>query len=239
VPAAEQDLEPAVTAPRPRRRWLRRTLLGLLAVVLLGVAAIAAPVVWMTAASAGHLHDTVADAPSAPVVIVFGAELAPGGQRPKPFLAGRLDIAAELVRAGKARAVLVSGDAGGRSGDEVTVMTRYLVDRGVEQRRIVADPHGLDSYDTCARARQVYGIRRALLVSQAFHLPRAVTLCRRLGVDADGVSARCDGCRAVTLRKNRVREVGADAKAVGDALRDRPPAVQSPQDSAVTEALRG
>ncbi len=126
---------------------------------MLGVAAALSPLLWLQIASSGHLHDSTADAPSAPVVIVFGAELAPDGQRPKPFLAGRLDVAAELVRAGKAKAVLVSGDGGGRSGDEVTVMSRYLVERGVEQRRIVADPHGLDSYDTCARAAQVYGIR--------------------------------------------------------------------------------
>lgn len=193
---------------------------------------------WTRIASGGHVHASVSDAPSAPVVIVFGAELAPGGQRPKPFLAGRLDVAAELVAAGKARAVLVSGDAGGRSGDEVAVMTRYLVDRGVPERRIATDPHGLDTYDTCARAAEVYGVRTALLVSQAFHLPRAVTLCRRLGVEADGVHARCDSCRESTLRKNARREIGADVKAVADAVRRRPPAVDSPRDPAVTNALR-
>jgi vancomycin permeability regulator SanA len=178
-------------------------------------------------------------APSAPVVVVFGAELAPGGQRPKPFLAGRLDVAAELFRAGKVRAVLVSGDAAGTSGDEVAVMTRYLVERGVPAGRIVADPHGLDTYDTCARAADVYGIRRALLVSQSFHLPRAVALCRHLGIDADGVDARCDTCRDATLRKNTARELGANVKAVWDALTGRQPAVQSPPDPSVTNAAGG
>jgi vancomycin permeability regulator SanA len=225
---------PPVT--RPRRRWLRRTLIGTAVLVTLALLAVGGPVVWVAAVSAGHRH-SVRDAPSAPVVIVFGAELAPGGQRPKPFLAGRLDIAAELVRAGKARAILVSGDARGRSGDEVSVMTRYLVERGVPEDRIVTDPHGLDSYDTCARAVQVYGIRRALLVSQSFHLPRAVTLCRHLGIEAEGVAARCLSCRQVTLRKNKTREIGAAVKAAVDTLRGRPPAVESPPDPAVTEAL--
>jgi len=113
-----------------------------------------------------------------------------------------------------------------------------VVALGVPAHRLVTDPYGLDSYDTCARAAGVYGVRRALLVSQSFHLPRAVTLCRHLGIDADGVAARCHPCRQVTLHKNKAREVGADAKAVLDAVRGRPPAVESPPDHAVTEALR-
>lgn len=233
---------PAVDAAgseRPRRRRRHRRL-AVVAALLAGLClvAVGGPVAWVVAASSGHRH-SVRNAPSAPVVIVFGAELATGGQRPKPFLAGRLDVAAELVRNGKARAVLVSGDAGGGSGDEVAVMTRYLVELGVAERRIVTDPHGLDSHDTCARAAGVYGVRRALLVSQSFHLPRAVTLCRHFGIDADGVAARCTSCRKVTLRKNTLREVGADAKAVLEVVRGRPPAVESRPDPALTEALRG
>jgi vancomycin permeability regulator SanA len=217
---------------------MRRRLLVLLGIcTLLAGVVVGGPFLWTRIASGDHVHETVQDAPSAPVVIVFGAELAPGGERPKPFLAGRLDVAAELFRAGKARAVLVSGDAGGRSGDEIAAMTEYLVERGVAADRIAADPHGLDTYDTCARAADVYGIERALLVSQPFHLPRAVTLCRRQGIDADGVHARCDNCRTSTLRKNAAREVGADVKAVGDVVRDRPPAVESPPDRSVAEAL--
>jgi vancomycin permeability regulator SanA len=225
-------------SPVRRRRRFRRALTLLAVVAALAVLAIGGPVAWTRAESAGHLYSSVADAPSAPVVVVFGAELAPGGQRPKSFLAGRLDVAAELVRAGKAKAILVSGDATGYSGNEVAVMTRYLVDRGVEARRIVSDPDGLDTYDTCVRAARVYGVRRALLVSQPFHLPRAVTLCRRSGIDADGVGARCHPCRVATLRKNKVREVGADLKAVWDVVLDRQPAVSSPPDRALTDALR-
>ncbi len=209
----------------------------LVLVVVAALGTVAGPIGWIASTSAGHRHG-VGEAPSAPVVIVFGAELAPGGQHPKSFLAGRLDIAAELVRTGKAKAVLVSGDAAGGSGNEVSVMTDYLVERGVPRDRIVTDPYGLDSYDTCARAAQVYGVRKALLVSQAFHLPRAVTLCRHHGVEAEGVAARCHPCRQVTLRKNKTREVAAAAKAALDTIRDRPPAVESPPDPAVTDVLR-
>ncbi|MCW2639889.1 MAG: hypothetical protein JWP76_2195 [Dactylosporangium sp.] len=211
-------------------RWL--TLAGvIMALILL------APTVWLRIVSAGHVHDAV-EAGHAPVVIVFGAQLAPGGTQPMPFLRGRLDTAADLVRSGRAKAVLVSGDANGGSGNEVAVMSRYLTDHGVPQRRIVADGQGLDSYDTCRRAHDVYGISRALLVSQGFHLPRAVSLCRGLGIDADGVAAGCRGCQRVTIAYNTVREIPAAWKAVYDRVSDRPPAVSSPANQQIAAALR-
>jgi vancomycin permeability regulator SanA len=210
------------------RRRIR--LLALIGVVLLLV--LLGPTVWLWAGAAGHIDTRT----SAPVAIVFGAQLTDDGTEPKPFLRGRLDTTVALVKAGRTTAVLVSGDAHGGSGDEVAVMSRYLIDHGVPARRIVADGAGLDSYDTCRRAHDVYGVRKALLVSQGYHLHRAVTLCRGLGIDADGVAARCD-CSWVTLALNRAREVPAAWKAGYDRTSDRPPAVSSPKDPALTEAL--
>jgi vancomycin permeability regulator SanA len=164
---------------RRRRRVLRR--LSIAAVVALAI--LLAPTVWVRASSAGRIVS--ADrAPAADVAIVFGAQLAPGGQDPMSFLRNRLDAAAALVSSGKVKALLVSGDAHGGSGNEVKVMSDYLAARGVDRSRLVVDPYGLDTYDTCRRAHDVYGINRALLVSQDIHLYRAVTLCRRVGVDA-------------------------------------------------------
>ncbi len=151
------------------------------------------PWLWTTTSARGHLYDEAA-APSADVVIVLGTRVGKDG-RPSVRLAGRLETAAALVNSGRARVVLVSGDGGGRSGDEIAAMTAYLTgELGVDPRRVVADPYGLDTYDTCARARDVYGVTRALIVTQSYHLARAVTLCRHLGVDTDGVRARCDDC---------------------------------------------
>jgi vancomycin permeability regulator SanA len=239
APAPAGSGSPVDPPSRPTgvRRWLRRS--ARLAVAALVVAAVAAgPAIWLRVGASGHLY-TVDNAPTAQIVIVFGAELAPGGVEPKPFLAGRLAVTAELVRTGKARAVLVSGDGNGTSGNEVAAMTSYLVAHGVPARRIVGDPHGLDSYDTCLRAYDVYGVRRALLVTQSYHLPRAVALCRRLGVNADGVAATCSGCNSTTLMKNTARELPAAWKATYDSLSGRTPAVSSPHDDALTEALEG
>ena len=210
-------------------RRTRRILVATAAVL----AVVFAPSVWLWLASAAHMSGS-----SAPVVIVFGAQLTDDGTRPKPFLKGRLDAAVRVVRAGRATAVLVSGDEHGSSGNEVAAMSRYLESAGIPAHRIVQDGAGLDTYDTCRRAHDVFGVRKALLATQEFHLHRAVALCRSLGLDADGVAAPCDDCRESTLLSNRVREVPGAWKALIDRVRHRPPAVVSPPSTGLAVALR-
>ncbi|GAA4484292.1 hypothetical protein GCM10023094_37210 [Rhodococcus olei] len=187
----------------------------------------------VASAAAGRVHD-LAEAPEAPVVIVLGAKVQDG--RPMSFLAGRLDVGAALLRDGKARAVLVSGDANGTSGNEIAAMTEYLVGKGVARELIVGDDHGLDTYDTCVRAAQTFGVRRALIVSQDPHVTRAVALCRHAGIDADGVRGDCD-CRTVTVARNTAREWLARPKAVFDMMSNRPPKVTTPATDALERAL--
>ncbi|GAA1809823.1 ElyC/SanA/YdcF family protein [Luedemannella flava] len=224
----------------PRRRPRPGRLLRALATLGLAAGALSAvPTVWVMGESGGRVH-RVADAPTADVAIVFGAQLAAADHTPLIMLAERLDAAVALVRAGKVKVLLLSGDGHGTSGDEPAAMTKYLVDRGVDPARIVTDPAGLDSYDTCARARQTYGVSRALLISQGFHLPRAIALCRHLGVDADGVDAgHCATCTLKTRVWNPTREYAARAKALLDLRSGRAPAVASPPTPAVATALAG
>ncbi|ONI79323.1 hypothetical protein ALI144C_26235 [Actinosynnema sp. ALI-1.44] len=216
-----------------KRRWVRWTVRGLLIGAGVAAVAIGGSLIWSYSASGGHRFD-VADAPDAPVAIVFGAKLR--GDRPMPFLAGRLDVTVELVKAGKVKAVLVSGDADGTSGNETRAMTAYLAERGVDPKMIVVDAFGLDTYDTCARAVQVYGVDRALLVTQSYHLPRAVSLCRSLGMQADGVAATCE-CTTTSLVRNRVREWLATVGAVPEAIWNRDPAVLSTPDGSVRDLI--
>ena len=216
-----------------RRR--RRTLLVIAAAAIAALLVVSAPWAWTLLAAHGHVHAET-DAPTADVAIVLGTEVTVDGQ-PSPRLAGRLETAAALVKAGKARVILVSGDSNGGSGDEPAAMAAYLTTLGVDARRIVTDPYGLDTYDTCIRARDVYGVARALVVTQSFHVHRAVTLCRHVGIDAEGVVARCH-CPATLLVEKSVRDYFASGKAVWDAIRNRPPAIPSPQDPAVQQALQ-
>jgi vancomycin permeability regulator SanA len=191
-------------------RWPKRALVAGLVVVALAALLTGGSVTWAYLASDGHRYD-LADAPAAPVAIVLGAEVG------TPFLTGRLDATVALVRAGKVRSVLVSGNAAGSSGDETVAMTSYLVAKGVPAAEIVVDRDGVDTYETCVRAVQVFDLRRALVVTQAYHLPRAVSLCRSLGLDADGVTATCD-CGGLLLFKNEVREWFATVLAVAHVL---------------------
>ncbi|MFI6822813.1 vancomycin high temperature exclusion protein [Micromonospora sp. NPDC050187] len=147
--------------PRRRRRLTRLAAVGVSALLLAS-----APWAWTKVAAHGHVYPE-STAPAVDVVIVLGTGVAPDRHQPGERLAGRLQTAAALVRAGRAHVVLVSGDGNGASGDEPTVMTSYLAGLGVDPQRVVADPFGLDTYDTCARARQVYGATRALIVTQS------------------------------------------------------------------------
>lgn len=156
---------------------------------LAGTAALALLVggsMWLVGTRAdGHLY-RVADVPAAPVVVVFGAKVRADGT-PSPYLAGRLALALRLYRAGKVRAILVTGDHGRWTYDEPDAMRTWLMARDVPDSKVVADYAGFDTYQSCARARRIFGVRKAILVSQDFHIARAVALCRSVGIDATGV----------------------------------------------------
>ncbi|MFI6169260.1 vancomycin high temperature exclusion protein [Nocardia sp. NPDC051052] len=190
----------------------KRRLLGVIVVAATGlVLVVVGANVRLWTVSSGHRFGPGA-APTVPVVIVPGAKVGPDGA-PMAYLRGRLDVAIELLHAGKAREILVSGDAAGTSGDEIASMTKYLADHGVDPALVRSDGEGLSTRATCERAKRLFGIDRAIIVTQYRHVPRAVALCRAEGIDADGVTAYCD-CRRMTLIRNNLREWLAAPKAV-------------------------
>jgi vancomycin permeability regulator SanA len=126
-------------------------------------------------------------APTEPWGIVFGAGLAPGGE-PSPVLAERLEAAAGLWRAGRVQRLLLTGNSDPYH-DEIRSMRRYLNKGGVPDGAISSDLQGASTFDSCWRARSVFGIHRAILVTQRFHLPRALYLARASGMEAVGVAA--------------------------------------------------
>ena len=124
---------------------------------------------------------------SQPVAIVFGAGLWRDGS-PTPVLRDRVQAAADLYFAGKVKKLLMSGTTVGYY-NETRAMRNYAMELGVPNDAIVQDYGGLRTYDTCLRALQVYNVKQAILVTQSFHLPRALYLCNTLGLDSDGISA--------------------------------------------------
>ena len=123
-----------------------------------------------------------------PVAIVFGAGVWRNGS-PTPVLRDRVVAAAELYFAGKTDILLMSGENRNQFHDEPTVMRNYAMGLGVPADAIVVDGDGFRTYDTCFRAHEVFGVIDAILVTQAYHLPRALYTCNNLGVSAVGIPA--------------------------------------------------
>lgn len=192
------------------------------------------PVTWLRLSTDDvRPHASVADAPSAPVALVFGAGLWDG--EPSPYLAHRLDAAADLYERGKVRAVLVSGDNSREEYDEPDAMRTYLTERGVPERHIAADYAGFDTWDSCTRAARVFGVGRALLLSQDFHIRRATALCRAAGIDSYGVAV--PEPRDATWYAGGLREIPGAAKAAFDAGVTPAPHFLGPHERGVDQAL--
>lgn len=186
-------------------------------VVLAAVIVVAASSVWVQWESRSGIKPDGAR----PWVIVLGDRVHDG--EPSVYLRERLDTTLKVLRENRAQRVLVSGHAGSRKGDEVAAMRKYLVEHGIDGAAITDDRFGVTTYNTCARARAVFEIDAAILVTQDFHLRRAVALCRTEGIDAVGVEAGSDAGVYLTVR-NWVREIGLSRpKAALDALREPGP----------------
>ena len=129
-----------------------------------------------------------AEVPSRRVAIVFGAGLWRNGTA-TPVLIDRVTNAANLYLSGKVEKLLMSGDNRFVDYNEPAVMRDLALSLGVPDGAIVLDYAGRRTYDTCYRAKAIFGVNEAILVTQAFHLPRAIYLCDHLGVDSVGVNA--------------------------------------------------
>ncbi|MGC0420518.1 SanA/YdcF family protein [Embleya sp. AB8] len=218
------------TLPRSRRAQRR----GYQAAVLLTVAGLA-PITWLHL-YVGNRVRSVADVPPRDVTMVLGAGV--HGDRPSDLLARRLDIALDLYRGHKTRVILVSGDGGGNRYDETRVMRRYLADRGIPPHRIVTDESGFSTWESCIRAKRVYGVDRMIVVTQSFHLRRALGLCRAAGIDAYGVADQSLtwGHLGPTLYGTG-REVLAAVKATGTIVLKPDPRASDPESDEIRRAL--
>jgi SanA protein len=173
-----------------KRRWslLGRILAGVALVVFLLVILVLTTSLVVSRGGRSRIAASAEDAPKAKVAIVLGARVLPSGN-PSDMLADRLDTGVALYKAGKVQKLLLSGDHGQTTYDEVNAMRKYCLARGVADQDIFMDHAGFDTYDTMYRARDVFQVTDCLVVTQSFHLPRAVYTARALGLDATGVSA--------------------------------------------------
>ncbi len=198
---------------------MRKGCLTFLTVLLL-LAAL--PLVWRGVVKLHYQRSIFSqpDAPARPVAIVFGAAVYRDG-RLSPVLRDRVETAITLYHSGQVSRIIMSGQDDSIYYNEPGTMMAYAVEHGVDPAHVQADPAGHRTYDTCYRALHVFDVSSAVLVTQAFHLPRALMTCEGLGIEAIGVKADLRPYR--DARWYEVRETAATLVAAWDVVRREPP----------------
>lgn len=136
-----------------------------------------------------------------------------------------MDTAIELYESGIVEEILVSGHQAADGYDEPSAMMAYAIERGVSSDDVLADYGGSRTYDTCYRAGRIFGVEESILITQEYHLPRAIFTCGRLGVKAIGVAADKRSYRAANWYE--FREKAASLVALWDVIKKRQPAVMN------------
>jgi SanA protein len=181
---------------------------------------VAAANVYVLLEAEGESTDRVGQVPAAEVAIVPGAMVQPDG-RMSAMLADRVRQASRLWHAGTVGKILVSGDHHTWSYDEPDTMRKALVARGVPPRDVFEDHAGLDTWATMVRARSIFNVHHAVIVTQGFHMPRALFLAQEAGIDATGLTADLHHW-GYQGRRSEVREVFSRVKAIADVTLDTP-----------------
>ncbi len=214
----------------------RAIVLLAVATLLLAAAGLALPSL-ITRAYAGDRLFTVETAPARRVAIVFGAGLNRRGG-PSAVLRDRIRTAIELYETGKVQVLLMSGDNSSAFHDEPTAMKEYALQQGVPESAIATDFAGHSTYDTCYRAGEIFGLSEAILVTQAFHLPRAIFTCSLLGTNAVGVPAHESRYWEGGLAFWTAREVPATLAAFRDIFFSRPQHARGDAESTIPLEVR-
>lgn len=157
-----------------------------------------------------HTLVTMDEAEVADAILVLGAYVHPNGQVSR-MLKDRLDYGYELYVLGKAKKIIVSGDHGSKSYNEVKAMCEYLEGLGVPSEDIFMDHAGFNTYDSIYRMKAIFEVDKAIVVSQAYHAVRAAYIAKRLGIDVQSVASDTYVYEKMLLY--RIREIGARVKA--------------------------
>jgi SanA protein len=160
------------------------------------------------------------DVPPAEVAIIFGAGIKPNNT-PSQYLRDRLEAGLKLYKNFKVKKILLTGDNSRINYDELGVMKRYLKTAGVDTADIYIDCAGFDTYSSVWRAKNIFGIKSAILVSQNYHLHRGLYLANAMGINAFGFAA--DTGNYTFLKFNKCRECAAITKSVFDNISNRKP----------------
>ena len=196
-------------------------------VLLIGIAAVSLSV-YMVKATEKNIFtaDTFKNDEKADCILILGAGVKDG--KPKPMLRDRLLTGIELYKSGAAEKIIMSGDHGRADYDEVNVMRAFALEQGVRAEDIFLDHAGFSTYDSVYRAKNIFGAENIIIVSQKYHLYRALYISEKLDVKAAGVSANLNtygGQLKRDIREIRARDkdffkciVKPEAEIMGDKI---------------------
>ncbi len=218
-------MQPEKKKRRRGFKWFLKRLMLFVGSVFL-VVLILNGIVW--SAGRGKIYTSASEVPSRKVALVLGTSPKFEGRK-NLYFEGRMRAAALLYKSGKVEKILASGDNKSRYYDEPTAMKKSLMDKGVPESAIVLDYAGLRTLDSVVRAHEIFGLSECVIVTDDFHLPRALFIAQHEGLDAVGFQA--DVLPMSVSPRTHVREVGSRIMAVLDVyvLKTRPEVLGAPE----------
>lgn len=196
-------------------RILLKIIIKVFAVIILGVLLLA---IVIKIETNKYIYDEIETLPISETAVVPGASILKNGNLSE-VLQDRADKAIILYQAGKVSKILVTGDNSTISYNEVNPVRNYLLIKNIPGKDIFLDHAGFDTYSSMYRARDIFKVNSVIVVTQSFHLPRAVFIARHLGLEATGISADSGHY----LLRNYGRELLANVKAVLNLIFGRTP----------------
>lgn len=172
-------------------KWLKRVIIIVLALGILGSATIFGGSAYVKYRTEDYIYEEtqMEEVPKVDCIIVLGAGLKPDGT-PNFMLKDRLDRALSLYQAGVSDRLLMTGDHGKKSYDEVNAMKQYAVDAGVPANHVFMDHAGFSTYESMYRADAIFEVKKAVVVTQRYHIYRTLYSARQRGMEVYGVPAK-------------------------------------------------
>lgn len=173
------------------KKWILRIFISGLVIGLLGLLLVYLVNRQVNSYTNNRLQTSITEIPvenPKRIAIVLGAKVWEDGSLSHALL-DRVTTAVELYRAGRVNKLLMSGDNPSADYDEPTAMKNYAIKLGIPESDIVLDFAGRRTYDTCFRAKEIFEVKSAIIVTQEFHQPRSIYLCSNMGIDSVGIVA--------------------------------------------------
>lgn len=174
---------------KPVYKKLRTILFVMLIVFLAGILAVAGLNIYMVLFSKQYTMSSLETAGLSDVDCIMVLGCGVWGDSPSPLLADRLQRGVEVFQIGSAPKILMTGDHGQEDYDEVNVMKQYALDAGIDEIDIFMDHAGFSTYESMYRAKEIFGVKKMIIVTQKYHLSRALYIANKLGIEAYGVAS--------------------------------------------------